>query len=286
MNIPQQPASELDPRFTAIFKKGSTTYFNSSIFFPASVRHDVFLLYAFVRIADDFVDATPQDEQGFQSFRTAYQLAWDSGQTANDVIIDSFVDLARRRHFDPGWTTAFFNSMAADLSKSHYGSLEELLPYIYGTAEVIGLYLTAILDLAPVAKASAQALGRSMQYINFIRDIEEDNGLGRSYLPLAGSGLTDLTKESAQTKPDAFRAFMRQQATLYLRWQAEAEAGFGYIPRRSRIPIMTASHMYNWTARCIQRDPFVVYRRKVKPSKFRILAAIAWSSLRVLFGRH
>ena len=38
-----------------IFKQGSKTYFYSSIFFPASVKQDVFTLYAFVRKADDFV---------------------------------------------------------------------------------------------------------------------------------------------------------------------------------------------------------------------------------------
>jgi phytoene synthase len=276
----------VDPRIAAIFERGSKTYFNSSVFFPEAVRRDVFALYAFVRVADDYVDVVPQDREGFQAFRAAYQRAVASGQPIGDLVIDGFVELGRRRGFDPAWTEAFLDSMAADLVKSTYDDLGETLRYIYGSAEVIGLYMAAIMGLPPAAYPTAKALGRSMQYINFIRDIAEDNQLGRRYLPLDGSGLDGLRAEDAAAAPDAFRAFMRRQADLYLSWQAEAEGGFRFIPPRSRIPIMAASRMYNWTARTIQRDPFVVFRRKVKPGKPRILASVAACALAVIFRRY
>ena len=50
------------------FRNGSTTYFNSSRFFPETVRRDVFALYGFVRVADNFVDSVPQDADGFYEF--------------------------------------------------------------------------------------------------------------------------------------------------------------------------------------------------------------------------
>ena len=118
-----------------------------------------------------------------------------------------------------------------------------------------------------------------MQYINFIRDIDEDRGLGRRYLPLAGSPLADTPPASldpgyARAHPEEFGAFVRHHLGYYERWQREAEKGFRYIPRRCRIPIKTASDMYNWTARRIAADPMVVFERKVKPSRGRILARI------------
>lgn len=274
----------LDPRFEDIFRRGSKTYFNSSVFFPAHVRRDVFLLYAFVRTADDYVDAIPQDGAGFRAFRASYAQALASGVPSGDLVIDSFLDLARRKAFAPAWTTAFLDSMEADLDKSRYDSLEETLTYIYGSAEVIGLFMAAIMDLPREAWPAARALGRSMQYINFIRDVAEDNTLGRRYLPLGDSGLPDLQEATARAQPEAFQAFMRQEAERYLAWQAEAEAGFRFIPKRSRIPVMTASRMYNWTARQIRRDPFVVYRRKVKPAKIRIVGSILGSTAAVLAG--
>jgi hypothetical protein len=50
---------------TQVFKAGSTTYFNSSLFFPPAMRAEVFALYGFVRVADNLVDAVPQDAEGF-----------------------------------------------------------------------------------------------------------------------------------------------------------------------------------------------------------------------------
>src|SRR6056297_2340672 len=93
------------------FKSGSKTYFNSSRFFPADVRRDVFYLYAFVRKADNFVDELPQDHDGFYRFCDSYRRALEqteqtkqSGQTGSsasgpsgDPIIDRFVELHRRR---------------------------------------------------------------------------------------------------------------------------------------------------------------------------------------------
>lgn len=38
-----------------IFKKGSTTYYWSSKFFPKKVRKDVLKFYSFVRVVDDYV---------------------------------------------------------------------------------------------------------------------------------------------------------------------------------------------------------------------------------------
>jgi len=255
------------------FKRGSRTYFNSSLFFPKTVRRDVFALYGFVRVADNFVDSTPQDAEGFRSFKETYHSAWN-GRPANDPIIDAFVELGRRKNFDPAWTEAFLHSMELDLSKREYNSLEETLEYIYGSAEVIGLYMVKLMDLAPESYPHAERLGRSMQYINFIRDIDEDRTLGRRYLPLEGMPLKSLDREYVQHHPEQFAEFLRHHLDKYRVWQREAEAGFRYIPRRYLIPIKTASDMYNWTARTIERDPMMVFRRKVKPSKPRILLCI------------
>jgi 15-cis-phytoene synthase len=257
----------------SVFKNGSKTYFNSSLFFPRHVREEVFILYGFVRTADNFVDSQPQDSEGFYRFREDFASAL-SGTPAGDPIIDSFVGLHRERGFEEEWTEAFLRSMEMDLHRNSYDSLEETLEYIYGSAEVIGLYMARIMRLPREADRAACMLGRSMQYINFIRDIAEDNRLGRRYLPMEDSVLLSLEEDEARRKPEAFRAFISRQTARYKKWQAEAEEGYPLIPRSYRIPIKTAGKMYTWSAGVIEKDPFVVYRRKVKPSKPRILASI------------
>ncbi len=273
-----RPAARAAAVHRRVFRKGSRTYFNSSLFFPPAVRDDVFVLYGFVRTADNFVDAVPQDERGFAAFKARWERA-RAGAAVDDVIVASFADLARRRDFDPAWTEAFLRSMEMDLHKRRYDCLEETLEYVYGSAEVIGLFMARLMDLPDESHHGARMLGRAMQYINFVRDIAEDLSLGRTYLPLSGSGLRDLAEETARQSPDAFTAFVRRQLDLYRGWQQEAERAYRFLPRRTLIPIKTAADMYSWTAATIAADPFVVYRRKVKPGRARILLRILANAL-------
>ncbi|MFO8065643.1 MAG: phytoene/squalene synthase family protein [Spirochaetota bacterium] len=263
-----------------VFRNGSKTYFNSSLFFPPAVRRDVFTLYGFVRVADDFVDSIPQEATEFYAFRDRYRRAV-SGEPAGDEIIDPFVELAHRKNFAAEWTESFLYSMELDLSKTVYASLDETLEYIYGSAEVIGLYMARILDLPEAATDAAMMQGRAMQYINFIRDLAEDGARGRIYLPLGETMLPDLSEETAREMPQEFERFLGKQIELYEEWQARAERGYEAIPKRYLVPVKTASDMYKWTAQAIRRSPFVVYRRKVKPSRLRILSTIAENAVRL-----
>ena len=273
-----------DPRLARIFRRGSRTYFVSSVAFPPALRDDVFALYAFVRTADDFVDQPPgqQDGEGFDRFRERYART-AAGGSAGDPVIDAFVELTGRKRFRTEWVAAFLDAMAQDLTQSDYPTIDDTLAYMYGSAEVIGLMMAAIMDLPQEAYGPARLLGRAMQYINFIRDIAEDLELGRTYLPateLAAAGLRSLQPEDARGDVPAFCRFVRAEIDRYLGWQHAAEAGFAFIPRRPRVAIRTASTMYRWTAERIRRDPMIVFEHKVKPSAARILITIAASAVR------
>jgi 15-cis-phytoene synthase len=259
-----------------IFRRGSRTYYYSSIWFPDAVRRDVFTLYAFVRSADDFVDAVPQDANGFFAFRSRYDSAV-RGEVVHDPVIDPFVRLMHERGFDPQWVTAFLDAMEQDLSFSRYETFDHTIGYMYGSAEVVGLMMSRILGLPEEALESARMLGRAMQYINFIRDIAEDLELGRTYFPaveLERFELSSLNSQAAKARPDAFRSFIQGQLEHYFRWQSEAEKGFRFIPYRTRIPVRTASELYKWTGRKIWSDPEIIFRKKVKPSRSRVLGEV------------
>jgi phytoene synthase len=263
-----------DGTLRAIFRNGSKTYFNSSRFFPKAIRDDVFVLYAFVRTADDYVDAIPQRREDYFRFKENHARAM-RGESTGDLVNDAFAELARRHGFQQGWLQAFFESMEMDLNGDAYETIDAVERYIYGSAEVVGLMMCRVLGLRPEAYPYARKLGAGMQYINFIRDIAEDAELGRIYFPeaeLRGYGLPDLREETTRAHPDSFRALVVNQIDRYLGWQEEGQRGYRYIPLRYRVAIDTASRMYRWTALQIRKDPFVVYERKVKPSKGRILA--------------
>ena len=256
-----------------IFRKGSRTFFYSSLFFPKDVRRDIFTLYSFTRLADDFVDSIPQQPDAFAAFRAQYEEAL-RGKKVEEEIVQSFADLSRDRRFDEAWVEAFFRAMESDLGTVAYQTVEDLKRYIYGAAEVIGLMSHQLTGVPKDTEPAAQSLGRAFQYINFIRDIQEDLDMHRQYLPieeLEAVGLKDLSEASARERPDAFIRFMRLQFERYRDWQREGEEGLHKLPTRIRVPLLTAAQMYWWTAEQIESDPWIVYRKKVKPGIGRIL---------------
>ncbi len=275
----------------SIFKKGSTTYYFSSKFFPKTIRNDVFKLYSFVRVADDYVDSIPANKKEFKILKTLWQEAADSkkfdtkhhtADSLNERVVKNMAYLVEVYRFDPAWVDAFLASMQADLDKKRYTSIDGTLWYVYGSAEVIGLMMATIMGLPKKVFKAAELQGRAMQWINFIRDINEDNQLGRCYFPtedLKRFGLKDLKKETTEANPKEFRDFMNFQLNRYRTWQRAAENGFSQIPKRLRIPLETAVGSYNWTACQITSNPSLVYQKQIKPSKTRIIISGAKKSL-------
>ena len=129
------------------------------------------------------MDSIPQDKEGFYQFKDDYLQA-RKGELVDDVVINSFSELEQRKSFKKVWVDAFLNSMEMDTYKSSYQNMDDLLTYLYGSSEVVGLFMASILELDPESFKAARYLGRAMQYVNFIRDIAEDLKLGRIYFPL------------------------------------------------------------------------------------------------------
>ena len=278
-------------RESEIFKNGSTTYYFSSKFFSKSVRDDVFKLYSFVRIADNFVDIIPQDTQSFIQLEKAWKTALKkNGAISKRLPADTQLAVANmysvytKYDFKKEWVDAFLRAMKADTSRKKYQTLDQTIEYMHGSAEVIGLMMARILGLPEKSYEYAKLQGRAMQYINFIRDVSEDIELGRRYIPkkeLEKYGLPALTYESAFKYPAAFRECIEAQLAYYATWQKEANKGLKYIPAAQRIPLRTAIDMYNWTANQIAQNPLIIFQKKVKPSKFRVIRRALF---RIIYG--
>lgn len=265
-----------------IFSQGSTTYFYSSLFFPREIKEDVFKLYSYMRTADDFCDNIPQDKKGFETFKKNTYKALKKGKS-NDKIIQNIVDIHKKYDCKKEWLDAFLDAMQSDFENMKCETMEDSKKYMYGSAEVVGLYITAILSLPKRSRESAKMLGRSMQYINFLRDIKEDNKLSRQYIPQTSvnkHGLESLEETEARKKPKAFKNMMREEIKRYRKWSKQGEKGFKHIPKRMLIPIKTANDLYHWTAKQIEKDPFKIYNKKITPTKAVVgtkLISNAWS---------
>jgi phytoene synthase len=253
-----------------VFKRSSRTFYYASKLFPKSVRDDVAILYAFVRTIDDLVDRPNPDVDGFYRAWELIMRSMDGEQTGV-WYIDMFAELSRRKGFRFEHIEAFMRSMEMDLYIRSYMTFRDLLEYIYGSAEVIGIFMAKIMELPSEAYDSAMKLGRAYQFINMVRDIGEDLMLGRIYMPVE-----DLERFRVRCFCDTpeFREMIRFEVRRFYTMISDAEQGYRYLPRKYFIPIKTASDLYKWAARIIYRRPSIVLqpRSKVKPSPIRSIS--------------
>lgn len=262
-----------------VFRRGSTTFYFASRFFPAQIRRDVAGLYALVRTADDCVDELPADPKRL----AALEAACSSGEldvlSPNDrAIVSAFRDVSARHAFEPAWIAAFFSSMRADLSPKTYETLDDTLAYTYGSAEVIGLMMARVMGAPAQLHDQAALLGRAFQYINMVRDIGADQDLGRTYIPrdhYLAAGLDSLSEASARANPEGFASLVRAELDTYRAWSSGAMPAIAGLPFACRPAVRAAAAGYARTADALAADPMLVYRRVYKPSRI----TLAWDTL-------
>ena len=279
--------SHYQNQLQSTFKSGSTTYFYSSLIFDRDTWIKVARLYAFVRTFDNFVDIMPQKKADFYAWKQYYKENTLTSQTDSDsdkslqtekTLIDSYKDLEKECDFKSEWTDAFLAAMESDIEFKPYQKLQELEKYMYGSAEVIGLMMSKIMQVPEEYWPYAQLLGKAMQYTNFLRDIDEDNELGRQYIPqeiLDLYGLNDLSKQTATLQKAEFENMMQHEIDRALDWYSQAKVGINALPFWPQLAVQTATSLYAWSLTTIKHNPTIVFEKKVKPSRLRVLKTLA-----------
>lgn len=276
-----------------IFKNSSTSFYLAAFLFPKEAREDVFDLYSFLRVADDYVDTLPARTDELQDLISRWDVAkgdkeFDVSRAKNDTlnqrVIKNIVHLSRKYDFETVWVDKFLKTMESDLAFQPKQTLSRSLAYTEGSAAIVGLMMSRILGLSERLDYEARALGRAFQWINFVRDVGQDVYMGRCYFPendLKNFKLADLSEKSAYANQTLFKDFMIFQIQRYEEWLDEAKKVLHRIPRRQRLPLEVAIDLYNWTAKEIGKDPHAVYTKKIKPSKVRIIFFVFKRAARV-----
>lgn len=272
-----------------IFRQHSVTYSGAARLFPKELQDRVALLYAFVRLADEYVDNPVEDPATkLGAFRATFDAQWQHNCQDTDVmpeaLIAAFVHMAQAEHFEKAWIDAFFDSMEEDIAPKRYATWQELHVYIFGSAEVIGLMMSRLMGVDTQYDKYARALGTSMQLINFLRDVAEDHERDRLYIPqeaLQTVGLQekDLFLPGNIEKKTALVHRYLQEIDQY---QQLAEIGIGHLPASCRLPVRLASKAYLHTLKKIRKKPLLVYAGVPKNT----MLDVVWVAISSLFSAH
>ena len=172
-----------------------------------------------------------------------------------------------------------------DLTSTRIETYDELRTYCYHVASSVGLATLPILTNGKPPtdemRDAAVDLGLGMQYVNILRDVDEDLALGRIYLPseeLAAHGV-DEAQMKARTTTDGLRSFLAAHGD---RARARLNSGrrlLVHLPRESRACPWLLSEIYGRVlARIVAADYRVFGQRVSLPAieKLWLLLSSSW----------
>jgi phytoene synthase len=275
-------------RCRTLHRRHGRTYYLATRFLPAWKRRHVHALYGFARYADEIVDSvadtSPASRADTLSTWSSRFMSGLGGARVDDEILPAVLHTIEVFQLDHDDFALFLRSMAMDLTVTDYATYADLLDYMEGSAAVIGAMMLPVLGTcdAPAAIGPARELGRAFQLTNFIRDVAEDLGRGRVYLPLAdltrhGVDVEELERAVAtRTATPAIRRLIAFEVDRARNHYRAAEPGIALLDAPSDVCIRAAYRLYQGILDEIVAADFDVFtRRAVVPRHRQIAVAVS-----------
>lgn len=248
-------------------------------------------IYAFMRRADDISDDESKPIESRRAEMNAWLKAWrlarvsgltdtppSEAQNDDSTIFAALGDTQRRFSIPDSLLEELVAGTTMDLEPHSadpqtYATFEDLYRYCYLVASVVGLVSIRVFGYSdPHAEALAEETGIAFQLTNILRDVKEDIGRDRVYLPL------DLMDEFGETVPElrelaSGRAMTDREramlATLAIRAEKYYVAGRKLIPlldRDSRAAMWVLMTIYHRLLACIADRRMEVFSERVSVS--------------------
>lgn len=166
---------------------GSSFYYSFYLLSPKKKRA-MFALYAFCREVDDIVDEITDKNLAWQKIKI-----WQAeiknlhlGKSQNPIAQELLI-VTQEFNINPLDLQKIINGMVMDLEDKRYNTWAELYEYCDCVAGVVGRISARIFGFNPNNEnkimSYSTSLGLALQLINVLRDIKNDAGRGRVYIP-------------------------------------------------------------------------------------------------------
>jgi phytoene synthase len=268
----------------AVLRRSGSSFAFPIRLLPAAKRRGTTAVYAFCRLADDIVDdatdaAAARRELDAFAARTERALA---GEPVDDPVLRALADTVRRFAVPVSAIRDILAGVRMDLDRSDYGTVAELAEYCRRVAGAVGVAAIHVWGFTTdAAIAAAHDCGLAFQWTNILRDIPEDLGRGRIYLPdedftACGCAADDLRR--GRIGPEFARlaaVATSRTAALYDR-AARLDRMLG---TDGRIAFRAMFGGYRSLFRAVERAGAAIFTRRVRPPRSRMLAAVATTVL-------
>ena len=275
-------------------RRASSNFPAGFFLLPAAQRRAMDALYAFMRHT-----RRPGGRRADAASADAAGKPWPNGETDLDELPCRGRRVRRRAfacdrkppRFCPRWPmrcgrfrippehlSAVLDGVEMDLDGRDYETFAALAGYCERVASAVGLACIHVWGFrGPEALGPARAAGIALQLTNILRDLKEDAGGGRVYLPLDDLRAVRLLGRAiaAGVTGPAFRRLMELEIGRAEEFYRDGARLLDWLPpaRQRLFGMMMAT--YRVLLRKIARRPEDVFRRRIRlsrPKKLRLAA--------------
>jgi phytoene synthase len=251
---------------------------------PGDKRRALSAVYALARRVDDIGDGAlpPAEKLTALGEARAQVSALADGEPApaDDLVLQALADAARRFEIPLAAFGELIDGCEADVRGVTYSTFSELEHYCRCVAGSIGRLSLGVFGSGEPATAAplADALGVALQLTNILRDVREDLGNGRVYLPaedLARFGCTLAPGQDQNLNGDGgMERLVRFEAERAKGWYVTGMALMPLLDRRSAASAGAMAGIYLRLLEHIATTPAEALRQRLSlPTREKLLVA-------------
>lgn len=274
----------------SITRHYAKTFYMATRFLPNEKQRSIFAIYGLCRYLDNLVDDTidlisfeeiePEEindklSEFKDQIRNVYEGGWHS-----DPIMIAFADTLRKYNIPIDLPFLMIDGVRTDLYKNRFRTFNEVYEYSYKVASVVGLMTSRIFGYDDDnALEYAIDLGIAMQLTNILRDVGEDLGRNRIYIPqedMEKFGITEKEMFNKKVTPE-FRKLMEFQIERTRFYYQRADRGIQMLAKDSQLPVYLARYNYGRILDKIEENDYDVFSERAylnSVEKFTILPRI------------
>ncbi len=275
-------------RFCAdLSRREAKNFYYSFLLLPGDRRRAMCALYAFMRHSDDLADEPGPaivKKNALERWRVDLDLAL-SGPYDAWPGLPALADAVKRHEIPARYLHAVLDGMMMDLEPLAFDTFDDLYAYCYRVASAVGLaciHIWGFRSEEGLAEMLAEKCGIALQLTNILRDVREDAGLGRVYLPREDLERFHVSRQdlSAERPSEAVRDLFAFQGHRAYDFYAQAAPLIRLVSPVGRPVLRSIVGIYRGLLDEIARRRFDVLSRRVSLPPWKKAAITA----RSLFG--
>jgi 15-cis-phytoene synthase len=277
-----------------VARRAAKNFYYGFMVLPSEKRNALCAVYAFMRHADDISDDPTLDPQQKHQKLSEWIAAANevfAGRPTDDPVLMALADTQKRFNISrqlfeklvQGTSMDLDIPAAAEVPAVVCRTFDDLKHYCYYVASIVGLVCIRVFGYEDKkAEFLAEDCGLAFQLTNIIRDVKEDAGMGRIYIPEEDLARFRLGREqfapaslSDPAKPQQLRPVLEYEADRARRYYESAQWLMELIEEDSRAGLWVLVEIYSRLLKKITERNYDVFTERV--------SLTLWEKLRVLF---